>query len=66
LQKRAGSLILDQDPIAPSELLFKNLGWMSIEQRVKYHTYLLVSKYLKNEAHLYLKTKIHYLSDTNH
>jgi hypothetical protein len=23
-------LILDQDPIAPSESLFKQLGWMSI------------------------------------
>jgi hypothetical protein len=28
---------------------------MSIEKRVKYHTYLLVSKYLKNEAPLDLK-----------
>ena len=50
MQKRTARLILDQDPIAPSEPLFKQLGWMSIEQRIKYHKYLLVSKCLKNEA----------------
>jgi hypothetical protein len=49
LQKRQARLILDQDPIAPSEPLFKQLGWMSIEQRIKYHKYLLVSKCQKNE-----------------
>jgi hypothetical protein len=41
--------------IAPSEPLFKQLGWMSIEQRIKYHQYLLVSKCLKNEVPVYLK-----------
>jgi hypothetical protein len=50
-------LILDQDPIAPSEPLFKQLGWMSIEQRIKYRIYLLVSKCLKKEAPVYLKNK---------
>ena len=38
---------------------------MSIEQRIKYHIYLLVSKCLKNEAPVYLKNKIQYLSDRN-
>jgi hypothetical protein len=65
LQKRTARLILDQDPIAPSEPLFKQLGWMSIEQRIKYHNYLLVSKCLRNEAPIYLKNKIQYLSDRN-
>jgi hypothetical protein len=64
LQKRTARLILDQDPIAPSEPLFKKLGWMSIKQRIKYHKYLHVSKCLKNEAPVYLKNKIH-LSDRN-
>jgi hypothetical protein len=41
------------------------LGWMSIEQRIKYHKYLLVSKCLKNEAPIYLKNKIQYFSDRN-
>jgi hypothetical protein len=55
LQKRTAILILDQDPIAPSEPTFKQLGWMTIEQRIKYHKYLLVSKCLINEAPVYLK-----------
>jgi hypothetical protein len=46
-------VLLDQDPIAPSEPLFKQLEWMSIEQRIKYHKYLLVSKCLKNETPIY-------------
>ena len=58
-------MILDQDPIAPSEPIFKQLGWMSIEQRIQYHIYLLVSKCLNNEALVYLKNKIQYLSDRN-
>jgi hypothetical protein len=65
VQMRTARLILDQDPIAPSEPLLKQLGWMSIEQRIKYHNYLLVSKCLKNEAPIYLKNKIEYLSDRN-
>jgi hypothetical protein len=55
LQKRTARLILDQDHIAPSEPLFKQLGWMGIEQRIKFHKYLLVSKCLKNDAPVYLK-----------
>jgi hypothetical protein len=55
-------LILDQDSIAPSEPLFKQLGWMTIEQRIKYHKYLLVSKCLINEAPVYLKNKIQNLN----
>ena len=55
LHKRTARLILDHDPIASSEPLFKQLGWMSIEQRIKYHKYLRVSKCLKNEAPVYLK-----------
>jgi hypothetical protein len=56
-KKRTARLILDQDPISPSVPLFKQLGWMSIEQRIKYHKYLLVSKCLKNEAPVYFKKK---------
>jgi hypothetical protein len=66
LQKRTARLILYQDPIAPSAPLFKQLGWVTIEQRIKYHKYLLVSKCLKNEAPVYLKNKIQCLSDRNH
>ena len=58
-------MILDQDPVASSEHLFKQLGLISIEQRIKYHKYLLVSKCLEGEAYVYLKNKIQYLSDRN-
>ena len=58
-------MILDQDPIASSEPLVKQMGWMSIEQKIKYHKYLLVSKCAKHEAPIYLKNKIQYLSDRN-
>ena len=46
-------------------ILSQQLGWMSIEQRIKYHKHLLVSKCLKNEVPVYLKNKIQYLSDRN-
>ena len=48
-------LILDQYPIVPSEPLLKQLERMRIEQRIKHHKYLLVSKCLKNEALVCLK-----------
>jgi hypothetical protein len=41
------------------------MGWLSIEQRIKYNKSLLVSKCAKNEAPIYLKNKIQYLSDRN-
>jgi hypothetical protein len=70
LQKRTARLILYQIPIAPFGHLFKQLGWMTIEQRIKYHKYLLVSKYLRLK-HLYIQkinyntclTEIHTLSE---
>jgi hypothetical protein len=65
IQKRTARLILDQNPIAPSEPLFKQLEWMTIAQRIKYHKYLLVSKCLKKEAPVYLKNKTQYFSERN-
>jgi hypothetical protein len=50
--------ILYQVPIAPFGPLFKQLGCMTIEQRIKYHKYLLVSKCLRMK-HLYIQ-KINY------
>ena len=52
-KKGTARLILDQDPITPSEPLFKQLGWITIEQRIKYHKYLLFSKCLRMK-HLYV------------
>jgi hypothetical protein len=40
LPKRTARLILYQVPITPFGPLFKQLGCMTIEQRIKYHKYL--------------------------
>ena len=66
LQKRAIRLILDVDALTPSAPLFKDLGWMTIDSRIKYHTFLLVQKSLKGDAPLYLTEKFEYLSPNSH
>ena len=65
LQKRAARLILDMDPLSPSEPLFKQLGWMRVDDRIKYHKYLLVYKSLRKEAPSYLTDKFNYISQDN-
>ena len=40
LQKRAARLILDADPLSPSQPLFRQLGWMTVDERIKYHIHL--------------------------
>ena len=42
--------MMDADPLSPSEPLFKYIGWMKIEERIKYHKYLLTLKCIKQEA----------------
>ena len=32
---------MNADPLSPSEPLFEYLGWMKIEERIKYDNYLL-------------------------
>ena len=65
MQKRAARVILDTDPFAPSEPLFKQLGWMTVEQRIKYHKYVLAYKCIKKDAPSYLVNKFNYVSDSN-
>lgn len=66
LQKRAARLILDTDPLAPSAPLFKQLGIMTVQLRIKYHKYLLLHKTLKGDAPEYLIQKFNYLSSNIH
>ena len=56
---------MDADPLSPSEPLFKYIGWMKIEERIKYHKYLLTFKCIKQEAPSYLSNKLSYVSETN-
>ena len=65
LQKRAIRLILDADPLSPSDPLFKSLQWMKIDQRIKYHKYMLLYKCLSGDAPSYLTDNFEYLSNTN-
>lgn len=65
LQKRAARLILDADPLSPSAPLFKKLGWMTVENRIKYHKYLLLFKCMRKEAPQYLLQKFQLISVNN-
>ena len=54
LQKRAARIILGADIMTPSKHMFKELQWLSFQQRVNYHTCLLVYKSLNGLAPEYL------------
>jgi len=56
---------MDVDPISPSEPLFNYLCCMKIEERIKYHKYILTFKYIKQEVLSYLSNKCSYVSETN-
>ena len=65
LQKKAARLILDADHMSPSAPLFRQLGIMNVDHRIKYHKYLLMHKIVKGLAPKYLIDKFNYVS-TNH
>ena len=65
LQKRAARITLDADPLAHSLPLFKKLGWMTVENRILYHKYLLAYKCIKKEAPLYLCKNFRPISESN-
>ena len=65
LQKRAARLILDADPLSSSAPLFKQLGWMTVENRISYHKSVLMHKCLKNEAPVYLTEKFKEMPEIN-
>ena len=54
LQKRAARIILGADILTPSKHMFEELQWLSFQQRVHYHTCLLVYKSLNGLASEYL------------
>ena len=54
LQKRAATLILHKPVRTPTHGLFKQLKWLSFNDRCKYHTSILVYKTLNNMAPLYM------------
>ena len=54
LQKRAARIILNAKFDAPSKPLFKDLGWLSFENRVQYHKGVMMYKCINNIAPQYL------------
>ena len=65
LQKRVARIILDTDYFAPSAPLFKQLQWMTIENRITFHKCVLVFKCIKGQAPIYLSNKIKHISENN-
>ena len=56
-QKCTVCLILDKSWDHPNNLLFKELNWLPLQIRIKYHVALLVFKILINLAPCYLQNK---------
>ena len=50
LQKRAARTILKSDFRTPSADMFKELGWLSVERRLKYNKAVLTYKALNNSS----------------
>lgn len=63
LQKRAARLILRADFSTPSELMFKELNWLSFPKRTQYHTCLMVYKSLNNKAPEYISSLLSFVSE---
>ena len=54
LQKRAARIILNAKYDVPSLVLFKKLGWLTIQNRIDYHRGVLMFKCVNNNAPEYL------------
>ena len=54
IQKRTAKLILMKPNRTLSFLLFKTLGWLTFDNRLKYHTTVLVYNALHNQAPKYI------------
>ena len=54
LQKRVARIILDAQYDSPSNPLFKELGWLTFHNRIKYHIGVLMHKCMNNNAPSYL------------
>ena len=54
LQKRAARIILHADFTTPSALMFKELGWLSVTDRLKHNHATLIYKTLNNKTPCYV------------
>ena len=65
LQKRAARVILKADYTTPSNDMFKELGWLSIRERLTYNKAVLTYKALNNLTPEYITTMLKPVSETH-
>ena len=58
VQKRAARLIMNETYKTPSAELFKNLTWMTLEERFEVNRVVMIYKCLHNLAPSYLQTDL--------
>ena len=63
LQKRAARIILKANFDTPSSLMFQELGWLSVENRLKYNKAVITYKALNNLTPDYLSELLTPLSE---
>ena len=56
LQKRAARITLRGDFITPSAFMFKEMGWLSVADRLKHNKATLIFKALNNRTRLYIRS----------
>ena len=65
LQKRAARIILKTDFRTSSAGMFKELGWLSVERRLKYNKAILTYKALNNMTTAYISSMLKPVSQTH-
>ena len=66
LQKRAARIILKAHFLTPSSDMFKELNWLPLDKRVRYHTGLTVYKALNGLTPQYISSLINKVPSTDH
>ena len=56
MQKRAARIILHAEFNTPSEYMFKELGWLSVSNRINYNKAVLTYRALNNLTPEYIST----------
>ena len=66
IQKKAAKLILQKPLLTPSGPLFKELGWLSFDNRCKFHVGVIIFKYLHGLMPKYLNEVISFTNNTHY
>ena len=66
LQKRCAKIILRKPIRTPSAILFKQLGWLSFDNRCKFLTAIFVYKYLQGNTPTYIQNILQFANNTSY